>query len=88
MKTTVPIAKGSAIHYGLGILRWPSACGPLWGHGGDIAGYSNRFQNTEDGKRQSGVVVTVNPMPEQLGELLGQTKQTAISDALHSSKLC
>jgi D-alanyl-D-alanine carboxypeptidase len=88
MKTTVPIAKGSTVHYGLGLLRWPSACGPLWGHGGDIAGYSNRFQNTEDGKRQSGVVVTVNPMPEQLGELFGQTKQIAISDALHSRKLC
>jgi hypothetical protein len=33
-------------------------------------------------------VVTVNPMPEQLGELFGQTKQIAISDALHSRKLC
>jgi D-alanyl-D-alanine carboxypeptidase len=88
MKTTVPLVKGSTVRYGLGIFRWPSACGPLWGHGGDIAGYSNRFQNTEDGKRQSGVVVTMNPMPAKLGEPVGVTKQTAISDALHSSKLC
>jgi D-alanyl-D-alanine carboxypeptidase len=88
MKTTVPLIEGSTVRYGLGIFRWPSACGPLWGHGGDIAGYSNRFQNTEDGKRQSGVVVTMNPMPAKLGERVGVTKQTAISDALHSRKLC
>jgi D-alanyl-D-alanine carboxypeptidase len=88
MKTTVPIATGSAVHYGLGIIRWPSACGPLWGHGGDIAGYSNRFQNTEDGTRQSGVMVAMNPMPERLGEPVDATKRTAISDAVHSTKLC
>ena len=88
MKSTVPLIKGSTVRYGLGIFQWPSACGPLWGHGGDIAGYSNRFQNTEDGKRQAGVVVTMNPMPAQLGEPVGMTKRTAISDALHSTKLC
>jgi D-alanyl-D-alanine carboxypeptidase len=88
MKTTVPTAKGSTVGYGLGIFRWPSECGALWGHGGDIAGYSNRFQNTEDGKRQAAVMVTVNPMSDEVGEWLGQTKRTAISDALHSSKLC
>ena len=88
MKTTVPTAKGSTVGYGLGIFRWPSECGALWGHGGDIAGYSNRFQNTEDGKRQAAVMITVNPMSDLVGEWLGQTKRTAISDALHSTKLC
>ena len=88
MKSTVPMVKGSPIGYGLGIIRWPSACGALWGHGGDIAGYSNRFQNTEDGKRQAGVVVSVTPMPEARGEPFGVAKQVAISDALRGSKLC
>jgi D-alanyl-D-alanine carboxypeptidase len=88
MKTTVPMVKGAATRYGLGIFTDPSACGTVWGNGGDIAGYNNRFRNSEDGTRQSGVMVDVNPMPKGLGEPLGQAKQTAISDALGSRDLC
>jgi D-alanyl-D-alanine carboxypeptidase len=88
MKTTVPMVKGAASRYGLGIFTDPSACGAVWGNGGDIAGYNNRFRNSEDGTRQSGVMVDVNPMPKGLGEPLGQAKQTAISDALGSRDLC
>jgi hypothetical protein len=60
----------------------------LWGNGGDIVGASNSFQNTEDGQRQAGVIVNVNPMPQALGEPLGGAKQAAISDALGSRKPC
>jgi D-alanyl-D-alanine carboxypeptidase len=88
MKKTVTIQKGVDLGYGLGIFRWPSACGPVWGNGGDIAGYSNRFQNSEDGKRQAGVIVPMNPMPDALGEPVGTLKQVALSDALGSRKLC
>jgi D-alanyl-D-alanine carboxypeptidase len=88
MKTTVAMVKGSRSRYGLGIFTDPSECGTLWGNGGDIAGYNNRFRNSEDGTRQSGVMVNVNPMPEGLGEPLGQAKQVAISDALGSRELC
>jgi D-alanyl-D-alanine carboxypeptidase len=88
MKKTVTIQKGVDLGYGLGIFRWPSACGPVWGNGGDIAGYSNRFQNSEDGKRQAGVIVPMNPMPDALGEPVGALKQVALSDALGSRKLC
>jgi D-alanyl-D-alanine carboxypeptidase len=88
MKKTVTIQKGVDLGYGLGIIRWPSACGAVWGNGGDIAGYSNRFQNSEDGRRQAGVVVPVNPMPKGLGEPVGTLKQVALSDALDSRKLC
>ena len=88
MKRTVPIHKGVDLGYGLGIFEWPTACGPVWGNGGDIAGYNNRFQNSEDGKRQAGVMVPMNPMPKALGEPVGALKQAAISDALRSRKPC
>ena len=88
MKRTVPIHKGVDLGYGLGIFEWPTACGPVWGNGGDIAGYNNRFQNSEDGKRQAGVMVPMNPMPTALGEPVGALKQAAISDALGSRKPC
>jgi len=88
MKRTVRIQKGVDLGYGLGIFKWPTACGPVWGNGGDIAGYNNRFQNSEDGKRQAGVMVPMNPMPKALGEPVGALKQAAISDALRSRKPC
>ena len=88
MKRTVRIQKGVDLGYGLGIFKWPTACGPVWGNGGDIAGYNNRFQNSEDGTRQAGVIVPMNPMPKALGEPVGALKQAAISDALRSRKPC
>jgi hypothetical protein len=69
------LQKGVDLGYGLGIFRWPTACGPVSGNGGDIAGYSNRFQNSENGKRQAGVIVPMYPMPEALGEPVGALKQ-------------
>jgi len=60
----------------------------VWGNGGDIAGYNNRFQNSEDGTRQAGVIVPMNPMPKALGEPVGVLKQAAISDALGSRSAC
>jgi D-alanyl-D-alanine carboxypeptidase len=88
MKTTVPAEQGAPWSYGLGILKFPSACETVWGNGGDIAGYSNLFQNSEDGKRQAGVMVNVNPMPKAVGEPFGGATQAAISDALGSRKPC
>jgi D-alanyl-D-alanine carboxypeptidase len=88
MKTTVHAWKGTPFRYGLGIQEIPTPCGTLWGNGGDLAGYVNVFHNSEDGTRQAGVIVNVNPMPEALGEARGQARQTAMADALHSRKPC
>jgi D-alanyl-D-alanine carboxypeptidase len=88
MKSTVPTEEGSPLRYGLGILTFPSGCGTLWGNGGDIAGYSSLFQNSEDGKHQAGVIVNVDPLTKALGEPLGGTKQAAISDAFGGRKAC
>jgi D-alanyl-D-alanine carboxypeptidase len=83
MKTTVEIGHGYPASYGLGIMKFMTPCGTLWGNGGDIPGFSNEFLNTEDGKRQAGVIVNVNPIPKAVsGEPLGATKTTAIAAAL------
>jgi D-alanyl-D-alanine carboxypeptidase len=84
MKTTVPAWKGVPNRYGLGIQEIPTACGTLWGNGGSIAGYSNMFENSENGKRQASLIVNVNPAPEGVGEARGSALRAAMSDALGS----
>jgi hypothetical protein len=55
----------------------------MWGHGGDLPGFSSEFLNSEDGKIQSGVIINVNPIPEAAARgSLGATKTAAIADAL------
>jgi D-alanyl-D-alanine carboxypeptidase len=88
MKTTVDAFPGSPVRYGLGIMKTPGPCGALWGNGGDIAGFSNTFQNSEDGTRQAGVIVNMNPAPEAVGETRGQALATARTDALRGSEGC
>jgi D-alanyl-D-alanine carboxypeptidase len=83
MKTTVPVGKGYPGSYGLGIFRWTTPCGVMWGNGGDLPGFSSEFVNSEDGKVQAGVIVNVNPIPKAVsGEPLGATKTTAAANAL------
>jgi D-alanyl-D-alanine carboxypeptidase len=84
MKTTVKIADGYPATYGLGIQRFETPCGTLWGNGGDLPGFSSEFYNSEDGKVQAGVVVNVNPIPKAVaGEPLGVTKLAAMAKAQH-----
>jgi D-alanyl-D-alanine carboxypeptidase len=86
MKTTVPIGNGFPGSYGLGLMRftlYAKACGVLWGNGGDLPGFSSEFLNSEDGTRQAGVIVNVNPIPKAVaGEPLGTSKAGAVADAL------
>jgi D-alanyl-D-alanine carboxypeptidase len=86
MKTTVPVGHGAPVSYGLGLQRlqqYEKACGVLWGNGGDLPGFSSEFFNSEDGTRQAGVIVNVNPIPKVVsGEPLGATKTQVIADAL------
>jgi D-alanyl-D-alanine carboxypeptidase len=86
MKTTVPIGHGYPGRYGLGLQRftqYEKTCGVLWGNGGDLPGFSSEFFNSEDGTRQAGVIINVNPIPKVVsGEPLGATKAVVIADAL------
>jgi D-alanyl-D-alanine carboxypeptidase len=88
MKTTVDAFGGSSVRYGLGIMKTPGPCGALWGNGGDIAGFSNSFQNSEDGKRQAGIIVNMNPAPEAVEETRGQALTAARTEALRGSEGC
>ena len=83
MKTTVPGLKGVDPATDSRIFRWPTACGPVWGNGGDIAGYNNLFQNSEDGTRQAAVMADTNPAPEGVDETRGAVLHKAMADALH-----
>src|SRR4051812_5159005 len=83
MKTTVPAWKGTNVRYGLGLLESsPSRCGRVLGNGGDIAGFSNVFQNNEDGTRQAATIVNANAAPELVGEARNGAQGQALSMAL------
>ena len=82
MKRTVPAWKGLPYRYGLGLMEYPSDCGRLLGNGGDIPGFANVFQNSEDGTRQAAVIVTASAAPDAVGEPRNVAQQQALSDAL------
>jgi D-alanyl-D-alanine carboxypeptidase len=56
-KTMVAARDAGAAGYGLGLMRWSTACGPAWGHDGGIAGYWVRSYSTEDGRRQAVLMI-------------------------------
>lgn len=65
MKTTVDAGPLPGSAYGLGLLSSELSCGvTVWGHGGDIHGYSTRNGVTEDGRR--GVAIAMTALPESL----------------------
>ena len=82
MKRTVPAWKGTPYRYGLGLMEYPSDCGRLLGNGGDIPGFANVFQNSEDGTRQAAVIVTASAAPGAVGEARNVAQQRALGDAL------
>ena len=71
MKTMVPTGSRDggtgatgANGYGLGLMRWPTSCGPGLGHDGGVVGYWTRSYSSENGRRQA--VLTINHDPETL----------------------
>ena len=83
MKTTVPAWKGTNVRYGLGLLESsPSRCGRVLGNGGDIAGFSNVFQNSESGTRQAATIVNASAAPDAAGEARNGAQGQALSMAL------
>ena len=82
MKTTVPAWKGTKFRYGLGLTESPSECGRVLGNGGDIPGFKNVFQNSEDGTRQAATIINASADPEPVGEARGAAQVQALSTAL------
>jgi D-alanyl-D-alanine carboxypeptidase len=51
MKATVA-AYSTTERYGLGIARFPTPCGPLWGNGGDFIGFNSAAYGRENAESQ------------------------------------
>ncbi|GAA2260825.1 serine hydrolase domain-containing protein [Kitasatospora cystarginea] len=72
MKKQVPAENGST--YGLGLVRYPTACGEFWGLTGGIAGYGTVLMGDAAGRRQ--VAISLNPL--HVSEATSRTFQTLI----------
>ncbi|MCO5995912.1 serine hydrolase domain-containing protein [Actinoallomurus rhizosphaericola] len=71
MRTTVPAPDlGTGVRYGLGLTSTPLSCGGLvWGHGGDIDGFSTTNGATEDGRAATIAVTELLSNETQLGHV-------------------
>ena len=71
METTVDASAedGPGTAYGLGIERFPTPCGPAWGHGGNFPGYVVYAYSTPSGSRQA--VLLLNEDPSSLAPSVG-----------------
>ena len=59
MRTTVedPDSEGT-VRYGLGLMRYASPCGTVWGHTGGIPGFGSQNYTDDTGRRTVSVVTT------------------------------
>ncbi|MFI5958788.1 serine hydrolase domain-containing protein [Cryptosporangium sp. NPDC051539] len=58
MKTTVAEESGNPNRYGLGVEKKVTPCGPVWGHDGQVPGYSSWEYTDETGRRTVSVLIT------------------------------
>ena len=79
MKTRVELVPG--IGYGLGMFVFDTDCGSMWGHTGGIQGFLNEFFSSEDGTRQYGVMLNVDPPPEAVFEPNLRATDQALAEA-------
>jgi D-alanyl-D-alanine carboxypeptidase len=64
MRTTVPDPKEPGESYGLGLMRWETPCGTIWGHNGEIPGYHAWSFHAEDGSRSLTEMASMSLFPE------------------------
>lgn len=72
MQTTVDASSedGPGTAYGLGLERFPTPCGPAWGHGGNFPGYVTYAYSSPSGSRQT--VLLLNEDPASLAPKVGR----------------
>ncbi|MFE2727934.1 serine hydrolase domain-containing protein [Kitasatospora sp. NPDC059327] len=75
MKRQVAADNGGT--YGLGLVRYPTACGEFWGLSGGLPGYGTIVLGDAAGHRQAAVSIT----PLDLTEATGRTLQALIDTA-------
>ncbi len=77
MKTAVPITNGPS-QYGLGLASDPSDCGRVLGHTGGVPGYTSIAYSSEDGGRQTVVLINTSPGSDRLASRLGNAFGSAL----------
>jgi D-alanyl-D-alanine carboxypeptidase len=64
--------------YGMGVMRWDTACGTAWGHGGSFPGYYSVSLTSPDGSRQAVIALNSNQfLSDQTYTDLDTTLETA-----------
>ncbi|GLY05440.1 serine hydrolase [Actinoplanes sp. NBRC 101535] len=88
MKTTVEIPEsfGMPGGYGLGLFRKDTACGTVWGHGGDTMGHHSLGVVTADGSRTA--VGDVTAEPADTGENPGVNRYYRVVMAADEVAVC
>jgi len=74
METLVPAGR---LMYGLGIVTFPTPCGPAWGHTGNVQGTIAVAWNTRDASRQLVLVVNTYPLSAELEEAVRRVHDAA-----------
>jgi len=79
MKTTVALPAQFPIKggYGLGLLKMDSACGTVWGHGGDTQGHHSSAVVSADGRRTAIADSTSNPSDAEMNAGLARFAEVA-----------
>ncbi|GAB6899040.1 serine hydrolase domain-containing protein [Kineosporia succinea] len=88
MKQTVDVPADYPIRggYGLGIFEIESACGPVWGHGGDTLGHHSTAIATADGRRTA--VSDTTAEPGDTTETDGATRFAQVAFAAQDVTAC
>ncbi len=81
MRTTVPEGSATADRYGLGLERIVTPCGAVWGHVGQVPGYSSEEYTDSTGRRTASVLTST-----AFG--LADAKTGAAHDALVDTAVC
>jgi len=77
MRTAVPIPN-SPSQYGLGLASEPSDCGRVLGHTGGVPGYTSIAYSSEDGGRQTVVLINTSPASSRLASRFGSAFGSAL----------
>jgi D-alanyl-D-alanine carboxypeptidase len=80
MLTTVDTEGG--LSYGLGIFRFTTPCGTVWGHGGLVFGYAS-YAVTDDSGTRSAIVLVPTLVEGALAAALDKAQVAAVCTMLH-----
>jgi D-alanyl-D-alanine carboxypeptidase len=83
MKTTAVNAQGEDTGFGLGLMRFPTSCGCMWGHGSDAPGYHTQMAcSSPDGTRSAVATINSFEFPQPVVEPLNDAAAVIMCHAL------